>query len=310
MLRLLQAGHTVTALVRRPDRAHHLRALGVQLVQADVTRPEGLADAMRGADWLVHLANHYSLHERDEQVYRAVNVEGNRNVMQAALEAGVGKVVHVSSGVSYGRSPDQPLTETSRVGPHPNAYWRTKHEGDEVVWAYQRHGLPVVVLYPGGVLGAGDPNATGAWIRRLVRRRQPVRAFDARGFTYVHVDDVAQAVVRAAALNRTVGERYLIGREFLSNREFVALVAELSGVPAPRVVLPDRLAHLSGESFTLLERLTGLPPAMDVSRSSTRHLAAGFRFGSDRAERDLGLSYTPVRQAIQEFLQSLPNARA
>ncbi|UQN08732.1 NAD-dependent epimerase/dehydratase family protein [Deinococcus sp. QL22] len=298
--KLLQRGHTVTALVRRPERAFHLQALGVKLVPGDVTRPEGLQDALRGTEWLLHLANHYSLHEHDERVYERVNVEGNRHVMQAALGAGVRKVVHVSSGVSYGASPDQPLQEGSRVGPHPTAYWRTKHAGDQVVWQLAQQGLPVVVVYPGAVVGAGDPNATGQWIRRLVRRQQPVRAFESRGFTWVAVDDVAEAIVRAAETKGNEGERYLIGREYLTNGEFVALVSTLSGVPRPVLVLPDVLAQVSGVVLGTFAGLTRTSPLWDVSRSSMNHLAAGFRFGSDKAERDLGLVYTAVRQAVAE----------
>ena len=298
--RLLQRGHTVRALVRRPEQAGHLKALGVHLHPGDVTRPDGLAEGMHGAYWLLHLANHYSLHERDESIYTRVNIEGNRNVMQAALDAGVGKVVHVSSGVSFGVSPDQPLREDSRVGPHPNAYWRTKRAGDEVVQAFQARGLPVVTLYPGAVVGAGDPNATGQWIRRLVRQRQVLRAFEGSGFTFVHVDDVAESIVRAAERENNAGEPYLIGREYLTNRAFVELVAELSGRPRPPVVLPDRLAHTSAAFLEHLEQWTGLPPLLGFTGNSARHLAAGFRFGSRKAEDELGLTYTPVRQAIAE----------
>lgn len=307
--RLLGRGHRVRALVRHPEAAGSLRALGVDLVPGDVTRPGGLRDALRGADWLLHLANRYSLHEQDEAVYERVNVQGNRHVMQAALDAGVGKVVHVSSGVSYGASPDQPLREDSRVGPHPNAYWRTKHEGDEVVWAYRRRGLPVVVVYPGGILGAGDPNASGVWIRNLVRRRLPVRIFEDRGFTWVHVDDVAEAILRAAEREGNEGERYLVGREFLSNGDFVALVAELSGVPRPPLVLPDPLAHGLAGLLGTLARRTNTPPLLNFSPGAARHLATGFRFGSDRAERELGLTYTPVRQALAEDLATFHSPR-
>lgn len=307
--RLLRDGHDVTALVRRPAAAGHLRALGVRLVPGDVTQSQGLTDALRGADWLLHLANHYSLHENDETVYGKVNVQGNRNVMQAALEAGVGKVVHVSSGVSYGASPDQPLREESRVGPHPTAYWRTKHEGDEVVWAYRGRGLPVVVLYPGGVLGAGDPNASGVWIRDLVRRRLPVRIFEDRGFTWVHVDDVAEAIVRAAEREGNEGERYLVGREFLTNGDFVALVSRLSGVPRPPLALPDALAHGLAGLLGAVARRTGTPPLLNFSPGAARHLAMGFRFGSDKAERDLGLVYIPVAQAVAEDIATFHPAR-
>ena len=297
--RLLQRGHQVTALVRHPEAATHLRALGVQLVPGDVTRPQGLAAAMQDHDWVLHLANRYSLYERDERLYEAVNVQGNRNIMQAALEAGVGKVVHVSSIVAFGASPDQPLREGSRVGPHANAYARTKHAGDEIVRTYARQGLPVVMIYPGAVLGPGDPKDTGVWIRQLVRRQQPARVFEGGGFTFVHVNDVAKAIVLAAERAGNAGEQYLIGREYLSNGQFTALVSELSGVPQPPLALPDWLASAAARVAGTVSRVTGRPPVLGLSPDTARHLAQGFRFGSDKAERELGLTYTPVREALR-----------
>lgn len=300
VFRLLARGHRVTALVRRPENATSLQALGVRLVRGDVTRPDGLDDAMRGHDWLVHLANRYTLDEADPGVYEDVNVRGNEGVMRAALRAGVRKVVHVSSGVSYGASPDQPLVEESRPGPHPVPYWRSKHAGDAVVWRLHREaGLPVVVVYPGGVLGAGDPNATGRWVRDILAGL-PVRAFEDAGFTYVHVDDVAEAIVRAAAKDGNVGERYLVGREFVTHAEFTRLVSEVAGVRRPPLVLPRPVAFASAALLTGVARLTGRAPLWNFSLNTARTLATGFRFGSDKAERDLGLAYRPVRRAIAE----------
>lgn len=300
--KLLQRHHQVKALVRRPDAATNLRALGVDLVPGDVTQASGLADAMEGSDWLLHLANRYSLYEPDERVYAEVNVQGNHNVMAAALQARVGKVVHVSSIVAYGASPDQPLREGSRVGRHANTYARTKYAGDQVVSAYARQGLPVVTIYPGAVLGPGDPKDTGVWIRQLVSRRQPARVFESGGFTFVHVDDVAEAIVRAAERPDTLGERYLIGQEYLTNGEFMMLVSELSGVPRPAVALPDWLAHAGAAVAGALSRVTGTAPVLGLSSGTARHLAYGFRFGSEKAQRELGLSYRPVREALQEDL--------
>lgn len=304
VLKLLSRGHEVTALVRRPGRAGHLRALGVRLVEGDVTRGEGLAGAMAGSDALLHLANHYSLYEPNGEVFDAVNVLGNRNVMAAALKAGVGRAVHVSSGASYGASPDQPLREDSRVGPFPNAYWRTKHQGDQVVWDFHGRGLPVTVVYPGAVLGPNDPKASGIWIRNIMRGL-PVRAFESSGYTWVHVDDVAQAIVRAAEHPHSVGERYLVGREYLTHGEFAQLVAEVAGTRLFPVALPDWMAYTSGAVLGTVAKVTGTPPLLNFSLDAAAHLAYGFRFGSDKAERELGLTYTPVRQAIAEEVASL-----
>ena len=95
--RLVEDGHEVHCLVRRSSHTRELEELGCQLAYGDVTDEASVLDGMRGCDWLVHLANIYSFWEPDKSVYRRVNVDGTRNVMEAALEEGVSKVVHVST---------------------------------------------------------------------------------------------------------------------------------------------------------------------------------------------------------------------
>jgi dihydroflavonol-4-reductase len=89
-----------------------------------------------------------------------------------------------------------------------------------VVWEfYRQEGLPVVVLYPGAVLGAGDPKATGQYVRDLIERRVPAKVFEDSAFTYVHMDDVAEATVRALEKEGNLGEKYLIGKHTLTTGE-------------------------------------------------------------------------------------------
>jgi dihydroflavonol-4-reductase len=185
-----------------------------------VTDRDSVRRGMRGADQVLHLAGLYAFWVPDARAFRAVNVDGTRHVMECALEAGVSKVVHVSTVAVYGTPAARPFREDSPVGPARfSAYARTKYEGDLIAWRlHAERGLPLVVLYPATVWGAGDKKASGQYVRDIVERRFPCRGLENRVLTLVHVDDVVETIVRAAATPGTVGERYLIGRGSRSAR--------------------------------------------------------------------------------------------
>jgi len=183
--RLVESGHEVRCLVRQTSDSGELEALGCELVYGDVTDRASVLEGMKGCEWVVHLANVYSFWEPDRSVYRRVNVEGTRNVMEAALETGASKVLHVSTFVVWGKPPQCPFDEETPVGPERfTEYARTKFEGDLVVWELHRErGLPVVMLYPGVVLGAGNPKSTGQYVGNLIDRRVPGIVFEDSAFT-------------------------------------------------------------------------------------------------------------------------------
>ena len=147
----------------------------------------------------------------------------------------------------------------------------------------------MVVLYPGAVLGAGDPMATGQYVRDLIERRVPARVFEDSAFTYVHVDDVAEAIVRALEKEDNLGEKYLVGKHTLTTGELTRMVGEISGVPLPKRRLPGPVV------------MTG---AVDMSTDLMRNTKEGAVFDGSKAERELGLTYTPIRVAIEEEIAS------
>jgi nucleoside-diphosphate-sugar epimerase len=161
--RLSQTEHEMCCLVRKTSNVRVLEELGTTLVTGDVTDRDSPLEGMKGCDGVINLANIYSYWEPDKRIYTDVNVEGTRNVMEGALETGVSKVVHVSSVVTYGKPADCPFTEESPVGPvRFSEYARTKYAGDLIAWElYEKKGLPLVMIYPGAVLGPGDPKSTG-----------------------------------------------------------------------------------------------------------------------------------------------------
>lgn len=158
--------------------------------------------------------------EPNEQAYSKVNIEGTRNVMLAAIETAVSKVVHVSTYGIYGNPTDCPFTEKSEIGPtRTSKYTRSKYEGDLIAWElYEKNRLPLIVLFPCNVLGPGDTKTIGQYIRRLLHRQMPAVIFEDTVFTFVHVKDVAEAIVKALEKNDNIGQKYIIGKYQLSKR--------------------------------------------------------------------------------------------
>jgi dihydroflavonol-4-reductase len=303
---LAQTKHELYCLVRKTSNVDQLKELGATLIMGDVTHRDSLSEGMRVCDWVVNLANIYSFWEPNEQIYTGVNIEGNRNVMECALKAGVSKVVHLSTPAVYGKPADRPFTEESPVGPlRFSEYARTKYAGDLIAWElYERKGLPLVVIYPGGVLGPGDPKASGQYIKALICRQVPARAFEDSILPWVHIKDVVEAIVRALEKENSAGEKYLLGGHQLSNREFNGMISEISGVPLPQLRLPHTLALASATLVTLLAGLTKNPPPVWLSADFLRTMKEGVYFDGSKAERELGITYTPIRVALEEGIAS------
>ncbi len=304
--RLVEGGHEVRCLVRRTSRTAELEELGCELAHGDVTDRASVLEGARGCEWVVNLANVYTFWEPDRSTYRRVNVEGTRNVMEAALEAGASKVAHVSTMVVWGNTPDSPFTEESPLGTARfTEYAQSKYEGDLLVWELHRQrGLPVVVLYPGAVLGAEDPKATGQYVKDLIERRVPARIFEDSAFTFVHVEDVAEAIVRALEKEGNLGEKYLIGKYTLTMGEVTRMVSEISGVPLPKRRLPGPVVMAGAALMTKAADLTGRPPLSGMSTDQMRNIKEGAVFDGSKSERELDLAYTPIREAIEQEVAS------
>ncbi len=303
--RLVREGHTVRCLVRSTSQVDALKQLGLELVVGDVRDTTGLAAAMRGVDCFFHLANLYAMWLPQNRAYGKVNVEGTRNAFEAALEANVGRVVYVSTAAVFGRPEAVPFNEDSVRGEVLfSEYARTKAEGERIAWDYARRGLDLCVLYPGIVLGVGDHKASGQYIRDIIHGRVPSTIFHQSRAIYVHVEDVVDAAVQAALRPEVRGRGYLIGGQCLNGRDYARLIAEISQVRLPILHFPDEIVLLAAYLLTGLSALTHRPPWWGLSIDAAQTLKQGFVFDGSRAERELGLSYRPIRQALEEAIQS------
>jgi dihydroflavonol-4-reductase len=302
---LIDSGHECVCFIRSHQKQAVLNDLGVQFAKGDVTDKQSLVVGMSGCDAVINLANLYSFWEPEKSLYTKVNVDGTRNVMEAALQAKILKVVHVSSIVTWGRSPDVPFNEDSPVGEHPTEYARTKYAGDKVAWElFENDALPLVMIYPGAVLGAGDTKATGNHINLLVNRKMPIRGLESTVFTFVHVDDVAEAIVHALDREGNIGEKYIIGNEQCTFGKINHWVSEIAGVPLPFLSIPNFMVKWNAFFLTALANLTKRPPLWGLSTDLVRGSLTPLKADGSKAERELGISYKPVRQAIEECIAS------
>ena len=307
--RLAERGYELRCLARPASDTSLVERIGATVVRGDLGDRGSLARGMRGCDWVINVAATYEFWVRDPGLYQRVNVEGTRNVMECAVDERIAKVVHVSTAGVWGRPTRAPvpIDETTPFGPRRfSDYCETKYRGELIAWElFRTRGLPLVVIYPGAVLGPGDPKASGDYIKRLVQHTLPATVFDRTRFPFVHVDDVAEAIVRAAEKPGNVGEKYLVAKHNMSWADFNAVVAEESGTPLPKLHLPDWAAMFAGVLFSGVAAVTKRPPFMGMAYDQMWTMKEGLTVDGSKAERELGLTYTPLRACVRDAVSSI-----
>lgn len=292
---LLAGGHQVRALVRPTAPRDNLAGLAVEVAEGDLPAPRSLAAALDGCDALVHAAADYRLWVPDPDAMMRVNVEGTRALMQAALAAGISRIVHTSSVAALGGpTEDIPARLDAMVGP----YKRSKFLAEEVVRGMvAEQNLPAVIVNPSTPVGPGDvrPTPTGRVIVEAALGRMPAHVDTA--LNIVHVDDVARGHV--LALERgVVGERYILGGDDMGLGDILTLIAGLTGRRPPRLRLPLAAVvpvALAAEGWG---RLTGREPF--VTLDGLRMAATPMVFCSAKAERALGYGHRPAAAALAD----------
>lgn len=304
---LLKTDHHLNALVRKTSDTSSIRRANIKLIEGDLSDRQSLIRGMKDCDAVIDIAGLYSFWERDKSVYSKVNIEGTRNVMEIALESGIKKVVHVSTVGVFGKPDDLPFNEKSEAGRiRYSEYFRTKYEGDQIAWDLYKHkGLPLVVIYPVCVVGAGDTKASGRYIKNLIEHKLPGTVFHKRIFTFVSVKDAARAIVNALEKENNIGEKYLIGNYRYTWKEINSLISEISGAALPRIEFPEWMTMMNAYLLTGLANLIKRPPLWDMAVDQMKVMKAGFSVDGNKAERELGIKYIPISEAIREAVDAL-----
>jgi dihydroflavonol-4-reductase len=291
---LAARGDEVTVIARRTSKTEILDGLPVRVLRGDIRDRASVRRAMRGVDQLFHIAGTTSLDAPRAQVF-AVNLEGTRIVLEEALRSGVQRAVYTSSVAAVGPAPPGETADEGSVwdaGRYAIPYVDSKHEAEVAALRLVARGLPLVIVNPGHVLGAGDPGRSStALVRRFLRRQIP--AYVDGTLNIVGVEDVARGHLLADERGE-IGDRYILGnRNFTLDRLFADL-GRLTGVepPALKLPLPVALALASGA-----RRIPGLrmPSPVEVRASSLN-----WSFANTKAKRQLGWRPAPHEDCLEE----------
>lgn len=298
---LISRGWSVKALCRKVP-AGLTDLPGVSWQVGDLRNPEDLAKGVPGSDAVFHVAADYRLWAADPHEIYESNVNGTVNVLKAALDAGVRRVVHTSSVGALGLNADgTPADENTpvRLEDMVGHYKRSKFLAEREAEKFLDKGLSVVFVHPSTPIGPGDhkPTPTGKIIVDFLNHKMP--AYLDTGLNLVDVRDVAEGHCLAFEKGRS-GEKYILGNRNLTLAEIFEIMSEISGVPAPGVRLPYKpILWLAGilHILSFVTRREPLFPYEGVKMASKRMF-----FDASKAVRELGLPQTPVEMALSDAI--------
>ena len=303
--RLRYYGHHVRVMVRPSSDQRNLHGLDVEPVFADLEDRRSLDGALAGCNALFHVAADYRLWAPDpRQLYRT-NVMGTLNILHAAVQAGVRRIVYTSSVGTLGLNADgSPADERTPVtlGAMTGHYKRSKYIAEHEVRRLAREkGLPVVIVNPSTPLGPGDikPTPTGRMVQEAVKGRIP--AFVNSGLNIVHVDDVAEGHCRA--LNQgVVGERYILGGWNMTLQQILTSISQLTGRRPPLMRLPNLAVLPMAYAAERWARLRGAREPL-VSVEGTLLARKKMFFTHAKAGQALGYAPRPAGEALRDAVR-------
>jgi dihydroflavonol-4-reductase len=306
---LVAQGHRVKALLRTGSDLRGLGGIEYEKVEGDISQRATMEKAMRGCDWCFHVAASYHLWLHDYAPMYAANVEGTRNVLEAALAAGCRRMVYTSTVGCIGLGCQHPghLAPTDETTPvseaqMSNHYKRSKWQAEQVARELAAKGCPVVIVNPSAPIGPYDvkPTPTGKIILDFLQRKMP--AYIDTGLNWVHVRDVAAGHILAAEKGR-VGERYILGNAEgnWTMKQALDVLHELTGIPAPKFRVPYVVALAAAYFDEAVSAMTKRPPKAPLA--GVRMAKYKMFFNPAKAIAELGLPQTPPRQAFADAVE-------
>jgi dihydroflavonol-4-reductase len=302
--RLLEAGHEVKVLVRPGADTRQLDGLPVERMKGDLRDRESLRRGMTGCQWIFHVAALYSYWGYRWKDFYETNVEGTRQMLEAARDQGAERVVYTSSVAALGvredgcpATEDTPATLADRIGP----YQRSKFLAEAVARDFPRRDLPVIIVNPSSPVGIGDhkPTPTGQIVVDFLNGR--IFGYVDAGLNIIDVEDVAAGHLLAAERGQA-GERYILGGENLRLKQILDLLSDISGRPKVRLRIPHWVAQCWAYVDVTMARLN--PRRVPVATPDKVRLSRRYEFfDPGRAVRALGLPQTPARTALRKAVE-------
>jgi dihydroflavonol-4-reductase len=295
---LLQQGWSVRILRRTTSPLEAVKDLAVEHAIGDITDSDSLLAALQGIDVVFNVAAISQYWRSTPALIYKVNVGGAQNVFDAAARSGVQRVVHTSSAAAVGIIRGRSATEADPFNQPPDRfpYGHSKWLAEEMVRERVQAGQDIVMVNPAAIVGARDINwISGSILREAKRGHIPV--IPQGGVNFVAVQDVVAGHIAAMEKGRS-GERYILGGENLTNRQTTEMACAIVGVKPPRITQPRWTIPMAGGVLDVIAKITG--PRLPLSGEQMRLTAKYIYFDSSKAQRELGLPHTPIRQALQE----------
>jgi len=303
-----EQGHNIRVLCRQAPEAGILPD-NVEITLGDLSQPDALVEAMQGCDALIHTAGLVSIWQRDPQNFHRVNVDGTVNLLKAAREAGVKRIIYTSSFFALGPTDEHPADESWN---NPDESCMTEYARSKTI-ALQRvreqiaNGMDIIPLYPVLIYGPGKATQ-GNYITKIVddflHRRIPGVLGGGNGrWTYSYVDDVAKGHLLALENGRK-GESYILGGEDASLNELLDLLHELTGVKRPNMKIPNTLA----KGVAWIEELRARASRNYIPKLTVEVVDVykrNWRYSSNKAITELGYCRTPLKVGLYSILNSL-----
>lgn len=301
---LLERGYSVRALVRPGSR---VQELDVEPVAGDLRDPDSLARAVAGCGLVFHVAADYRLWAADPNELYQSNVQGTRNLLEAARRNGVERVIYTSTVGCIGIPRDGVGDESLpvKIEEMTGDYKRSKFLAEQVALEFARDGLPVVIVNPTAPVGDHDvkPTPTGKIVVDFLAGAMP--AFIDTGLNIVDVRDTAEGHWLACERGRP-GERYILGSENLTLAQILEKLAGITKRKAPSTRLPYWVAWCAGACSTAAARVTGTPPRVPLE--GVRMARKKMWVTHEKAERELGFrpgaAEVALRRAVQWFARA------
>jgi dihydroflavonol-4-reductase len=303
--KLRERDDTVVALVRSPAKAAALRDLGCELVEGDLSDADAIARGVAGADAVIHAGAVYKVGvpKSEHAAMYESNVAGTERVLDAAISAGVPRIVYVSTCGVFGDTHRELVDESFRRDtPFPSEYERTKTLAHEIAEDRIAGGAPIVIVQPGGVYGPDDHSEIGNVIEQVRTGKLPAKAFADAGFMFCHVEDIAAGIVLALDKGK-IGESYVISGEQGTIGDLVDRVAAIAGRKPPRFTMPTAVLKAMVPLGSVIGPLLGFPPNLRELIASSDGVTY---WASDaKARRELGFAPRSLDQGLRDTLAAV-----
>jgi len=300
--RVLSAGQSLRVLARPGSDVRALRGLDAERVEGDLRDTGSLERALQGVNRVFHVAADYRLWSRNPAEIYESNVTGTRNLLDAAKRAGVEQFIYTSTVATI--AVDRPSlpneTTDSKLDEMVGHYKRSKWLAEKEALKAAQDGLPVVIVMPTTPVGPGDwkPTPTGKLIVDFLNGKMP--GYVETGLNFAGVEDVAAGHLLAAERGKS-GECYLLGAENLSLKQMLDILAQITGLPAPRVKIPHAIALGYAYTENVFSRMLGREPQIPVEGVKiARH---NMFVDVSKAQRELGYAPRPVAAAFERAVR-------